>query len=241
MQNVNFIVTCYKKENYVEDILLIIDSIIKQNGLIAEVIYVFDGSLDQATELELKKKFDDFNFSIKLIKHEKNLGKGAAQKSALKMIKYPMVVMMDGDTDIDYLFTLSSINTLLSKLNDSSHKVSLLAGSKFHRDSILKYPWVRTIVSKLFTIICNSLIGKLSIDTQTGLKIFNSEYLKNIEYDHFSNGFLFDYEFLLKLSKISVLQEFPVKIDYKYTSSINVKSTLKIVFEILSIRKRHRA
>ena len=86
--NIDVIIPCYNEEKTVESIIVksITNLSTKDNLLIVD-----DGSTDKSNFLikNLANKFSN----IILMKHEKNLGKGAAIQTALKMVKNEIVII----------------------------------------------------------------------------------------------------------------------------------------------------
>ena len=87
--NLDIIISCYNKEKTIESI--------KHLSTKDNLLIVDDGSTDKSNFLikNLANKFSN----ISLIKHEKNLGKGAAIKAALKKVKNEIVIIQDSDLE----------------------------------------------------------------------------------------------------------------------------------------------
>jgi len=80
--NIDVIIPCYNEEKTIEEtIIRSIENLSSRDNL----LIVDDGSTDKSNFLikNLANKFAN----ISLIKHEKNFGKGAAIKTALKKVK----------------------------------------------------------------------------------------------------------------------------------------------------------
>ena len=86
--NIDVIIPCYNEENTIE--IIILESI-KHLNTKDNLLIVDDGSTDKSNFLikNLTNKFSN----ISLIKHEKNLGKGASIQTALKKVKNEIVII----------------------------------------------------------------------------------------------------------------------------------------------------
>ena len=92
----SIIIPCYNEKSTIKKILLKVLSIkkIKNKQIILVDDFSNDGSVKDL-DFELKKKID------KIIYHKKNLGKGAAIRSAIPYIKGDVVIIQDADLEYD--------------------------------------------------------------------------------------------------------------------------------------------
>ena len=90
----SIIIPVYNEKNTIQKLL---NKIHKLNYIKKEIIVVDDASYDGSTNI-LKKNRKKIT---KLIHHNKNLGKGAAIKSAQKFIKGDTVIIQDADLEYD--------------------------------------------------------------------------------------------------------------------------------------------
>ena len=91
---ISIIIPCYNEKNTILKIL----KKVKNQKINKQIIVIDDSSTDGTTNI-LKKNFKKKGF--KLISHKKNLGKGAAIKSAKKFIKGNIVIIQDADLEYD--------------------------------------------------------------------------------------------------------------------------------------------
>ncbi|WP_425448692.1 glycosyltransferase family 2 protein [Dethiothermospora halolimnae] len=83
------VIPTYNEELYIEDTI----KGLKKTNLIDSIVVVDDGSTDET--INLVEKMD-----VKLIKLNKNYGKGYAIKKALKAIDFDLLVLVDGDIGV---------------------------------------------------------------------------------------------------------------------------------------------
>lgn len=93
---ISIIIPLYNEEKTIIKLLNKINKILKKK---IEIIVVNDGSIDNS--YCLVKKFIKRRNNIKLISHKKNLGKGAAIKTAKKFINGDIVIIQDADLEYD--------------------------------------------------------------------------------------------------------------------------------------------
>ena len=89
------IVPVYNEKKYIKSLL---KKLISLKEIKKQIIIVDDGSFDGTSEV-LNKNFSKSKFINKIIFHKKNLGKGAAIKSAQKYVKGDYVAIQDADLE----------------------------------------------------------------------------------------------------------------------------------------------
>jgi glycosyltransferase involved in cell wall biosynthesis len=195
-----------------------------------KVIVVIDGDDDNTSDK--LKSINVSNLQVLVLPH--NSGKGAAIKAGLDKTDSEYVAFFDADLDIDPSALFYGLNEL--KLNK---KISGIAGCKSHSESQVNYPMVRQFYSFLFRLLIGLLFKHEILDSQTGLKVFRTEKIQDKYRDCRENGFLFELELMIKLlSNNEKVDYIPVKIVHAYDSTINIFSALKILRELMLMKKR---
>ena len=132
-----------------------------------EVIWVDDGSTDRTAE-EIRKHSGAETTMINL---SRNFGQTAAMAAGIDVAKGDFIVTLDGDQQNNP----ADIPVLLNKLKDGEW--DLVAGyRKDRKDSFLK-----TIPSRLANSLIRSISGVTVRDYGCTLKVFRSQYAKNLE------------------------------------------------------------
>lgn len=153
--------------NEAETIVEIIRKV-KAVPLDKEIIVVNDCSLD-GTE-EILANISD----LKIIKHEKNRGKGAAIRTGLKEVSGDIVIIQDADLEYepnDYLKLIVPIESGQTEVVYGSRNLAInKSGKKI-------YKWGGIFLSRL----ANFLYGLNITDEATGYKVFKTKLLKNLD------------------------------------------------------------
>jgi glycosyltransferase involved in cell wall biosynthesis len=155
-----------------------------------ELIVMDDGSVDGTYEeaIELSKKYPD---KVIVKKNPYNLGKGRAIKKSLHYVTGDYMVFLDADMDLHPL----QVQTLFDIMR--LDKADIVIGSKLHPNSVVDYPLDRRIISFIYYLLVRTLFNLPCHDTQTGLKLFRTEVLRNVFHRILVKKFAFDLEVLV--------------------------------------------
>jgi len=197
-----------------------------------EIIIVDDGSTDGTRDYleEIRQKAkEDGRGQLKIIFHEKNMGKGAAIRTGIKHAQGDIIIIQDADLEYDprdYPVLLEPI------LED---KADVVYGSRFlggpHR---VLYFW-HYVGNQMITLLSNMFTDLNLTDMETGYKVFRKEAIKDIEIR--SNRFGFEPEITAKIAKKGLrVYEVPISYygrSYQEGKKITWKDGLKAIFTIL--------
>jgi glycosyltransferase involved in cell wall biosynthesis len=124
-----------------------------------DVIVVDDGSEDGTSEL-VKHHYGD---RVKVIRFERNQGKGAAVKSGMLAARGDFVIVMDADNS----FPIQNLNFALPYLEDYD---IIIPSRKFLPE--YNVGLVRKVGNKVFSWYVNRMLGLGVQDPQCGFKVF---------------------------------------------------------------------
>jgi glycosyltransferase involved in cell wall biosynthesis len=187
--NIDIIMPCYNEEKTIESaIIKSMENLSTKDNLLV----VDDGSTDKSNFLikNLANKFSN----ISLIKHEKNLGKGASIQTALKKVKNEIVIIQDSDLEYNPGEYKKLINPILELRAD------VVYGSRFISSDVHRvlYFWHR-IGNNLLTFLSNIFTNLNLTDMEVGLKAFKSDKILKLNLKE--KRFGFEPEVTIKLAK----------------------------------------
>lgn len=165
----SILIPVYNEERTIKKILDVVKKV-DIGDVKKEIVVVDDGSKDN-TYKELKKVK-----GIKLYKHEKNQGKGAAIRTAIKYATGDIIIIQDADLEYDP----KDYKKLIKPIIEGKTKV--VYGSRRLGESKWKYSGISFYIGGVgVTLVTNILFpnGHLT-DEPTCYKVFKSEVLKSI-------------------------------------------------------------
>jgi glycosyltransferase involved in cell wall biosynthesis len=145
-------------------------------------------------------------------------GKGWAVREAFKRSKGDIIMFLDGDMDIHP----KMIRRLLPHMNE----FDIVVGKKD-----LSGHWSRRIITILSRMFIWTLF-RISVDTQTGVKIFEREAISEWKTD----GFAFDIEILAKAKRAGA-RMYEVTIDAQISRKMKVVSLWRTLIATIKIWK----
>ena len=196
-----------------------------------KVIVCDDGSHD-STAVAAK------NAGAHVLKHTKNLGKGAAMKSLFEYAKEldaDMVVTIDGDGQ----FLPEEIPKLFTTLMET--KSDIVIGYRF--DDEQDMPGYRKVGNKILDKITTIAADLPFRDTQSGFRVYSKKAIKSIKFT--TDGFGADAEILINASKKGLkVSEEKVTVIYNTGGKTSTKnpiahstSVLSSLIELIAIKK----
>ena len=176
--------------NEAKSILTVIGRIEKVS-LDKEIILVDDYS-DDGTREFLRDYCDKNNSIIKVFYHDKNIGKGAAVKTALNYAEGDYAIIQDGDLEYDpedYIRLLDEAERT---------EADVVYGSRF-LTTWRSTSFPHFLVNKFLTVITNILYGSNLTDMETCYKMIRTDLFKRLNLE--SERFEIEPEITAKLLK----------------------------------------
>ena len=175
------------------DTILQVVAAVKGTDPVEEIVVVDDGSTDGTREL-LATIHDP---SIKVIRHERNLGKGAALRSGFAVAGGDVVIIQDADLEYDPQDYPRLLRPILEGKADVVYG-SRFVGGEQHRALFF---W-HMIGNKFLTLLSNMMTNLNLTDMETCYKVFRREVLQRIIIEE--NRFGFEPEITAKIAKLQV-------------------------------------
>ena len=192
-------------------------------------IVVVDGLVDETVQQITESKLEN----VEILVHPVNLGKGASLKTGVNVTSAPLVAFLDADLDIDPEAIVSC-----AQIFALEPSCSVVIGSKRLGDSWQNYPAYRRILSRTYSLLSRIFVGNRLPDTQTGLKLFRGEIIRELANSVKTNGFSFDLE-LMALAQIRGIRisEVPVTLTYDSYSTLDFRSAARAVTDLMAISR----
>jgi len=201
---------------------------LKEKRIQSEIIIVDDGSDDSGATEDIAGQLQ-----CKFLKHEKNLGKGAAVRNGMLAAEGEFRIYTDVDVPFEYDAFERFVNYLKVKEFDMVIGDRTLPGSRYFVD----ISRLRVITSKLFSFIIGRFIIGGYFDSQCGMKGFRAAAANDLFSVSKVNGFAFDVELLyVALKRNYDIKRLPVVLKCQEGSSVRViRHGLGMLMDIFAI------
>ena len=222
---VSVIIPVYNETRTIEEIV----RRVKAQNIAKEILIVDDGSTDGTRQmLESMNEVGE----IRIIFHDRNLGKGAAVRTGINNASGDVLLIQDADLEYDPRDYASLLQPIEEGLAD------VVYGSRFLGAARRPVMFWHMVANKLLTFLTNLLYNTILTDMETGYKIFKKEAIEGIKLR--ANRFDFEPEFTAKILKRKVrIFEVPIVFnprDYDEGKKIGIKDAFQAVWSLLKYR-----
>lgn len=192
--NLSIIIPLYNEENLIKEVLrelknLSYPDFVKK----VEIIIVDDFSTDNSYTV-VKEYIKDFE-NIKIYRHNKNGGKGAAVHSGIKHAKGDVYLVQDADLELSPI----DIPRLLNTMHDL--KVEFVNGSRYLPGVVRPLSsYKRYLGNRFFTFLTSMLINVKLTDMACGYKLIHKNLYNKVKLRE--NRFGFEAELIIKALRI---------------------------------------
>lgn len=231
----SIVIPAYQESSRLGSTLFEIARFLEQRSIDGEVIVVDDGSTDGTADVaELAREHLK---RLSLVRHPRNLGKGAAVRSGIAAASAPIVCFLDADlsTPVD------DLAHLIAAIRDGA---DIAIGSRHLPSSaiIVPQPLLRRCLGALFRGVVRVLLPLPFRDTQCGAKAFRAETARRLALSSVLDGYAFDLEWLALARRWERrVDEVPVAWSDRPGSSLRILPTLfAILRDVLRVRTRMR-
>jgi glycosyltransferase involved in cell wall biosynthesis len=142
-----------------------------------EIVLVDDGSTDRSHEIMLELASE--NPAIRVLRHPRNMGYGAALKTGIRKARTECIAITDADGTYP--------NDRLPELVALASEADMVVGARTADD--VEYPWIRRIPKWFMAKYASWIVGQPIPDLNSGMRVFRksaAERLMRILPDTFS-------------------------------------------------------
>ena len=206
-RKLSIIIPIYNEERTIHMILEKLDAVVLPNNILKEVIAVDDCSSDDSF-FRINQLISSFKtLDIRLLKHEKNLGKGAALRTGISEATGDLLVIQDADLEYDPEEFKDLLQPFLGGVADVVYGSRFMGGNA-HRISFF---W-HSLGNKLLTFLCNMASNLNLTDMETCYKMFRTSVVQSVKITE--NRFGFEPEITCKIARIPKIRIYEVGISY---------------------------
>lgn len=230
-RKISLIIPAYNEENRITKTIQDYYQYLENNFSDFELIVVCNNCSDSTPEVvqKLAKKLK----RLKCLNFPFYTGKGGAVREGFRAARFELIGFVDADN--------STVPKEFDKLVRAIEKYNLDCsfGSRSLKESVLlvKQPFYRRVLGKVFSIMVQLLFGLGVKDTQCGAKLFKKKAIKTILPELKIKGFAFDVEILWKLKKCGFsYKEIPIAWKNDFESKVGFSAPLKMFRELIKIR-----
>jgi glycosyltransferase involved in cell wall biosynthesis len=195
----SIIIPVFNEENTIASIIQKVQSADYDKEIIVVDDASTDGTKDVLQKLSQQPK-------IKIFYHERNRGKGAAIRTAIKNITGNITIIQDADLEYDPV----DYTILLKPILDG--RADVVYGSRFQGGSHRVLFFWHYLGNKLLTLFSNVMTNLNLTDMETGYKAFKSNVIKDISLS--SDRFGFEPEVTAKIAHNNNYKIYEVPISY---------------------------
>lgn len=200
-----------------------------RKGIEGEIVAVDDGSADDTVKI-LQGLLSEVP-NLKIVRHVKNAGYGAAVRSGCDAAGSDIVAFMDSDGQ----FHAEDLGQLLAFIPE----YAFVTGLRTHRAD----PFTRSLNSWLYKMLVRVVLGVRVRDVNCGMKMFRRSIWKTIRPEHATgaliNGEMF---YAMKLAGIPwkelSVPHYPRKAGAQ--TGANLRVILRMFGELLKLRRSHQ-
>ncbi len=225
------VVPAFNEETRISGTIERIGSYLKENFVESEIIVVDDGSTDGTASVitDLGRKFGN----IRLIRYPENAGKGYAIRKGVLSSQGDLLLISDAD--------MSTPIEELERLIPFIHRgFDVVIGSRGLEESdiVVRQPWYRQNMGKIFNLIVRVLVIGGIRDTQCGFKLFKGDVSRTLFAKGRIDGFSFDVEILALARKAGYeIKEVPVRWVNSPNSKVRLmRDPIRMFLELFKIR-----
>ena len=217
--NVSLVIPILNEKHNIIKLIKLIQKSLK--GLVYEIIFVDDNSLDGTSDIIKKNKNKKINFYIRKKKPDLT----QACLFGIRKAKYNYVVIMDGDLQHHPKYILKFLQIIKNK------KIDIVVGTrdftKRNQLSLLRY-----ISSRLLIFIINFFLGYKSSDPMSGYFLIKKNIFKKYQTRMYGKGYKILFDIIYSARDSLITKDITIKFYKRFGDKS--KMSFKILFHVIN-------
>lgn len=190
----SFFVPAYDEEHGIAGLLGEALAVLPSLAREFEIIAIDDGSRDRTAAI-LREVARQNPGVIRVVRHPRNLGYGAALRSGFSAARHEVIAFTDGDGQ----FRVGDLGPLLLRLHGEDRPDAVAAYRLSRAD-----PPLRSLAASLYRLALRLCFGLRMRDVDCGSKVFRRSALRDLRVE--SGGAFFSAELLIKLASARIAE-----------------------------------
>lgn len=229
------VLACYNEEEILVSSFGEICETLEQVRLPYEIIFVDDFSRDRTRELIRHLVETHPNVQIRVILHDRNLGRGAAVSDGFRAARGQIAGYLDVDLEVHARY----IPSLVRAIQKGADVATVRRVYAFQMRS-----WDRFLMSRGYSWLVRRLLGVELKDTETGFKFFRRDTILGVINEIQDPGWFWDTEFMVRVARQGFkIEELPGAYVRRYdkTSTVRgIRDSIRYFGKLLSFRRSLR-
>ncbi len=192
----SIIIPTYNESNTLGELLKKVEQSVLPPGIDREIIIVDDGSTDDTNQI-----LNTLSEPFMVMRHAKNLGKGASVIDGLKASKGDFIIIQDADLEYDPNDYGQILQPIIDGISD------VVYGSRFlDKSRPIGMRLISKIANHILTIWSNIFTGLKIQDMETCYKMMSREVVDSFKDKLISNGFGIEPEITSYIKKYRIVE-----------------------------------
>jgi dolichyl-phosphate beta-glucosyltransferase len=226
------VIPAYNEQNRLAPGLDLALSYLERRGGTWELLVVDDGSRDDT--VRVASGYADLG--VRVLRHERNRGKGAAVKTGVLASRGARVLI----TDADFSTPIEDVEKLEARLGEAP----VVIGSRAAEGAMVEkhQPFYREMMGKTFNLVIRMLGVRGLRDTQCGFKLVAGDVGRRLASELTVEGFAYDVElvWLARRHGYPIAEVGVVWVNSPDSRVDPLRSSLSMLRDVILIRFRHR-